>query len=165
MKNRNVNKYNRGLLSVRRLKPNDDAVCMPNAKTDHLKMSKRRRAQLESQRRRFGFTDTETYDLDYTASVWLYMHLKMFLDVGGKVVNFEWEGNWSDELRKDLKEVGVDVEKYHNDKLVFEYICTLLEEADRIFCKSSSFEEDDKGHKLQTKAFKIFAVMMPYAWW
>lgn len=164
-KNPNINKYNRGLLSVRRLKPNEDPVCLPNAKTDYLKMSKKRRAKLDSQKRRFGFTDTETWDLDYTACVWLYSHIKMLLDIGGKVVNFEWEGGWSDEFRKELQDVGVDTKKYHNDKLVFEYICSLLEEADRLAVKNFDNESELKVLQLNKKAFMIFAVMLPTAWW
>lgn len=165
MRNPNVNKYNKGLYSVRTLKPDADLVCLPNAKTDYLKMSKKRRAQLESQKRRFGFTDTETWELDYTASVWLYSHIKMMLDIGGKIVNYEWEGGWSDDLRKDLQDVGVDTEIYHNDKLVFGYICELLEKADKMFATSADIQEDVTATELRVKAFKIFAVMLPRAWW
>ena len=87
-KNPNVNKYNQGLLSVKKLKSDEDCCCMPNAKYDYLKMTKKRRKFLDSQVRRFGFTDCETWSLDYTSCVWLYSHIKMMLDIGGKVVNF-----------------------------------------------------------------------------
>ena len=161
-KNPNVNKYNKGLISVRTLKSNDDGCCLPNAKYDYLKLSKKRKNHLDSQIRRFGFTDNETWDLDYTACVWLYSHIKMMLDIGGKIVDFEWEW-WGDEFKKELQEVGVDTDKYHNDKMVFEYICELLEEADKLL-----YEFDlnhNKIYDIKKKAFTIFGVMLPRAWW
>ena len=160
-KNPNVNKYNQGLLSVKKLKPDEDCCCMPNAKYDYLKMTKKRRKFLDSQVRRFGFTDCETWSLDYTACVWLYSHIKMMLDIGGKVVNFEWEW-WNDEFRKELQAVGVDTDKYHNDKMVFEYICELLEEADKLVYEC---DFTNKEYDLKKKAFAIFGVMIPRAWW
>ena len=166
-KNPNVNKYNVGLKSVRTLKPDADAPCLPNGKYDYLEMSKRRRAQLDSQIRRFGFTDRETWSLEYTSCVWLYSHIKMMLDIGGKVVDYEWDGSqaWSDELFKELEEAGVDTKKYHNDKAVFEYICQLLEEADELSCGSYSIDNDKKAMELQSKAFRIYSVIMHAAWW
>ena len=159
-KNPNVNKYNKGLKSVRRLKPSDDACSLPNSRYDYLPMSKKRRAKLDSQRRRFGFDETETYDLGYTSCVWLYSHIKALLDIGGKMADFEWDW-WNDAWRKELRKVGVDTDKYTNDKMVFEYICELLEEADAL----EEWKDDEKIHALQKKAFAIFGVMLPRAWW
>lgn len=164
MKNPNVNKYNKGLKSVRTLKPNADAPCLPNAKNSYLKINKKRRKQLDSQLRRFGFTDCETWELCYTSCVWLYSHIKMMLDVGSKMVDFTW-GWWGDDFRKELQAVGVDTDKYTNDKMVFEYICELLEEADRINCDEYTLEADTKAFELQKKAFAIYGVMLPRAWW
>lgn len=163
-KNPNTNKYNKGLLSIKRLKPDADCFWMPNAKYDYLKLSKKRRKHLDTQKERYGFTECETWELDYTACIWLYSHIKMLLDVGGKVVDFEWEW-WGDEFRKELREVGVDTDKYHNDKMVFEYICELLEEADNIQCTSYRLEDDEKVYNLHRKAFAIFGIMLPRAWW
>ena len=163
-KNPNINKYNKGLKSIRNLKPDEDATCVPNPKNDYLKMSKKRRKQLDSQIRRFGFTDCETWDLGYTSCVWLYSHIKMMLDIGGKIVDFEWDW-WDDNFRQKLKAVGVDTDKYTNDKMVFEYICELLEEADSLNYNSESFDADIKAYELERKAFTIYGVMLPRAWW
>lgn len=163
-KNPNINKYNKGLRSVSKLKPDEDATCVPNAKNDYLKMSKKRRKYLDNQVIRYGFTDCETWDLGYTSCVWLYSHIKMMLDIGGKVVNFEWDW-WNDEFKQELREAGVDIEKYNNDKMVFEYICELLEEVDRLNADSISFETDLKVWDLQKKAFVIYGIMIPRAWW
>ena len=163
-KNPNINKYNKGLKSIRVLKPDRDVYGLPNAKNDYLKMSKKRRKQLDSQIRRFGFTDCETGELSYTSYVWLYSHIKMMLDIGGKLVDFEWSW-WDDSFKKKLQSVGVDTDKYTNDKMVFEYICELLEEADRINCDEYTLEADTKSFELQKKAFAIYGVMLPRAWW
>ena len=163
-KNPNINKYNKGLKSIRTLKPDADCYCVPNSKNDYIKMSKKRRHQLDSQIRRFGFTDCETWDLDYTACVWIYSHIKMMLDIGGKIVDFEWEW-WGDEFRSELQAAGVDTDKYHNDKMVFEYICELFEEADKLQCDYPSIDQDQKVYELHKKAFAIFGIMLPRAWW
>ena len=175
-KNPNTNKYNKGLLSIKRLKPDADCFWMPNAKYDYLKLSKKRRKHLDTQKERYGFTECETWELDYTACIWLYSHIKMMLDIGGKVVDYEWEW-WDDEFRTKLQAVGVDTDKYHNDKMVFEYICELLEEAERCSNYECDINDDtnkelnkwlemeNKATELRTKAFMVFAVIMPRAGW
>lgn len=171
-KNPNVNKYNEGLPGVKKLKAEDDCFWMPNAKIDYLQMPKKRRKHLETQTKRYGFNECETWELDYTACVWLYSHIKMMLDIGGKIVNYSWEW-WGDEFRKELQDVGVDTDKYHNDKMVFEYICEMLEEADKLqdaeidssMDLDSWLKRDKAVLDLRQKAFKVFAVMMPRAGW
>ena len=163
-KNPNINKYNKGLKSVRTLKPDADVYGLPNAKNEYLKMSKKRHKQLDTQIKRFGFTDCETGDLAYTSYVWLYSHIKMMLDLGGKLVDFEWAW-WDDSFKQKLQSVGVDINKYTNDKMVFEYICELIEEADRLNYDSILLEDEIKAYDLLQKAFTIYGVMLPRAWW
>ena len=163
-KNPNINKYNKGLKSVRTLKPDEDATCLPNPKNEYLKLSKKRRKHLDTQIKRYGFTDCETWELAYTSCVWLYSHIKMMLDIGGEVVDFTW-GYWDDNFKHELQSAGVDIEKYYNDKMVFEYICELLEEADALNECSKSFDDDTKAYDLQKKAFAIYGIMLPSAWW
>ena len=156
MNNPNLNKYNKKLKSVQ--KGYDDNYCLPNV--DYSQIKDKRTKYWKKQKKKYGFADTETWSLDYTASIWLYMHIKMMLDIGGQTVNYEWDW-WTDEFREELKAEGVDVSKCKNDKDVFEYICKLIE-------KSDAYEVDgneDKAIPLRQKAFKIFAVMMPRAWW
>ena len=49
--------------------------------------------------------------------------------------------------------------------MVFEYICELLENADSLNYASESFDDDIKAFDLQKKAFRIFGIMLPRAWW
>lgn len=175
-KNPNINKYNKGLLSIKKLKPDADCFWMPNAKYNYLKMTKKRKKHLDTQVKRYGFNECETWELDTTACVWLYSHIKMMLDIGGKIVDYEWEW-WDDEFREKLQAVGVDTEKYHNDKMVFDYICELLEEAEVCDNYESELnvytdaelqkwiEMGTKAMDLRAKAFMVFAVIMPRAGW
>ena len=175
-KNPNINKYNKDLLAIKKIKPDADCFWIPNAKYDCLKLSKNREKHLDTQKERYGFTECETWELDYTACIWLYSHIKMMLDIGGKIVDYEWEW-WGDEFRKELQEVGVDTDLYHNDKMVFEYICELLEVAESYANYEPDPQDDidasaklcmamdNKAMELRSKAFKVFAVMMPRAGW
>ena len=159
-KNPNINKYNKRLYSVQT--NYDDCYCLPNM--DYSKLNDSRKDHWKKQRKKYGFAEPETWALDYTASVWLYSHIKMMLDIGGKVVNFEWDW-WDDKFRAKLKAVGVDTNKCHNDKDVFEYICELIEQSDKLDHEKVDLDAEDQALKLRQKAFRIFVIMMPRAWW
>ncbi len=171
-KNPNINKYNKGLISVRSLKPSDEVICLPNAKYDNQHLKKRTAAQIERQRLKYGFDSGETIALDYTASVWVYSHLKMLLDIGGKYIDYEWEDAPFD--REALEKIGVDTKKYHNEKLIIEYICELLETADKFehtqpahkpFKNDNDWyaawnKQEEDAIEIRKKAFMIFAIML-----
>lgn len=170
-KNSNINKYNKGLYSVSHLHADDEHVYgIPNFNLDSLNLPKSRRRHLENQRKKFGFDDTETWSLGYTACVWLYSHIKMMLDVGGQIVNYDCPNLWSDAFVKELQDVGVDTKKYNTDRLVFEYICTLIENADELNNMSDAnvtkvMKAEVDAINLQSKAFRIWSVIMCRAGW
>lgn len=156
-KNKNLNKYNKGLRSIRRIKDFNNVHCLPNEKFD-VKTRKR----WKKQRKKYGFCDTETYSLDYTAAVWFYEHINMLLDIGGKTVNYNWERPMSQEERQCLLNLGYSPEFYKTDRDVFELILSLLESYDSANCE---LDEQNESTYYLTKAFKIIAVFLPRMWW
>lgn len=170
-KNSNINKYNKGLYSVSHLHADDEhAYGLPNFDLDSIKMPKSRRKHLEDQRKKYGFDDTETWSLNQTACVWLYSHIKMMLDVGGQIVNYDYPGMWSDEIKQGLIAEGVDITEYNTDRLVFDFICELFEKADELNSMSDVdvakvLDAEKEAIKLQSKAFRIWSVIMYRAGW
>lgn len=179
-KNPNINKYNKKLVSVSSKKKYDDPCGLPNPNYKYTKLSKKRRKAYKKQRRLYGFDDSETYDLGYTSTVWLYSHIKMLLDIGGKIVEFDDNLGWSDDFKKRLIGAGVNIKVYNTSLKVFEYICELLEKADKILYDienadyNPNMTREDiqkennltlKAQKMQQKAFNIYGIMLPIAWW
>lgn len=156
-KNKNLNKYNKGLRTIREEKNFNEVHCLPNEKYD-IKMRKRWKKQIK----KYGFADTEVYSLDYTAAVWFYEHIKMLLDKGGKIVNYSWEHGWTEEEKECLTNLGYSPDLYKSDKDVFELILCLLESYDSATCE---LDEKDESYYYLTKAFKLIAVFLPRMWW
>ena len=162
-----VNKYNRGLKSVRCSKYH---WCMPNLTTDILEkydddgFNKKYRRQLDSEIRRYGFTNCETWCLEYTTYVWLYEHIKFLLDRPGKIIDYDCDAEecWDEKTFGELEDAGVDTKIYHSDKAVLEYICDLIEKADAIAYDGGSNEE---YHNLIARAFRVFGIIAYRAGW
>ena len=104
----------------------------------------------------------------------------MLLDIGGKIVEFDDNLGWSDDFKKRLIGAGVNIKVYNTSLKVFEYICELLEKADKIlydidnadYNPNMTREDIQKEHnltlkaqKMQQKAFNIYGIMLPIAWW
>lgn len=54
-----------------------------------------RQAHWAEQKRIYGFDDSETWDLNSTFYAWLYERLRMYVDIGGEIIDldfhkFEW---------------------------------------------------------------------------
>ena len=46
---------------------------------------------MRDEQRKYGFDRRETYELGNTFAQWLYEHLRMYLDVSGRVVDLNWD--------------------------------------------------------------------------
>lgn len=137
-----------------------NAICVPNLPMSAIKKSERR--YVARMRKKYGFAPAETYSLDYTAAIWLYEHLKGMLEIGGKIVNYDYDwgaDHWTEEEKAIFQKEGIDPK---TDREVFEYICKLIEDGFKCF------EEDDFETRLIDcfkRAFRIWAEVMPRAWW
>ncbi len=113
--------------------------------------------KFRKQIRKYGFADVETWNLDSTASIWLYSHIKMMLEEGGKIVDYYAPNYLSKEEDEALAKLGVPEPLRKTDGTIFDFMCSLLEQ---------SFTVDDtEAIKLESTAFHIFAIMLPRAWW
>ena len=124
----------------------------------------------QKQRKKFGFDDRETWDLDYTLATWLYCHLKRLK----KVTNTDLEYHQFNipiliELPVPIKH---DFEtKYYDEIIVkrteefaintmIEYLKDFL-----LYNESVNFEDEMRGREKYTCALKILAVVVHSLWW
>lgn len=139
------------------LKGINSLICIPNTPVNNLS-SREKNAVLKS-RKKYGYAAGETYALDYTAAIWLYEHLRMLQEVGGKFVDYNWEhGAFTEQEEKMFVELGISP-KTDND--VFNQICKYIENA---FEYDEDLSREDYVENL-TKAFKLWSVTFTRAWW
>ncbi len=89
----------------------------------------------------------------------------MMLDVSKKV--YGYEDPVSDDTSKELQDIGVDTSVYCTQKLLFEYICSLIEKADELASNLNidTVNRANEVEELRKKALMIFAIIHSYAWW
>lgn len=137
------------------LKGINSLTCIPNTPVNNLSNGEKN-AILKS-RKKYGYAAGETYSLDYTAAIWLYEHLRMLQEIGGRIVDYNWEhGAFTEEEKKVFLELNISPK---TDNEIFNYICEHIEKA---------FEDDlsDEGYiENLTKAFKLWSVTFSRAWW
>ena len=133
---------------------NYDSICLPNY-TSPLAQAKEKKRRIK-EKKKYGYALAETYSLDYTAAIWLYEHIKMLLEEGGKIVDFECEHGWSDYENKIFDELGIAP---INDKEALEQVCTYIESALEI----DGLEEE--YYERLRKGFLLWTAIMPRAWW
>ena len=139
-----------------------------------------RQDRFDEERRRFGFDSRETWSLRDTMAGWVYSHLMMFLDIGGKVVNLE------DELAMYdipvLEDIPVEdrvipagcnhPEAYQKEKMeshtlgesiriACDYLENFLIHADKVF----EYEAEARIFEKAQCAMKIVAITFPGLWW
>lgn len=158
MKNKNINKYNKDLISVQRQLYKGDVLCVPNEK---FSKKDKRSKKWKKQRKKYGFCDTETWSLDYTARVWFYSHIKMLLDKGGRVVNYNIEVSPTKREAEALVKLGLDSKDFRTDRDIFEFILALLRSGDELIENG----KEEEGRLQIQKAFQLIAVFMPRMWW
>lgn len=60
-----------------------DEICIFNTE----QIDDERQKKFDEEREQYGFDSRETWSLDFTMITWLYSHLKMYLELGGKIVD------------------------------------------------------------------------------
>lgn len=107
-----------------------------------------REKRWKKQRKKYGFDERETWGLDEAFYEWLYERLKMYKEIGGKVINldsgkFEYGGKIYSEaelIDEMLKRLEFNFSDKYND-----------------------WEEDQ--YKYVHEIEKIWAVVLPAMWW
>ncbi len=148
--NKYLNKYNKKLRSFRKLDPGE-ASTVPNT----LDKDDKRIKLFMKQRKKYRFDERETWSLDYTSVVWLYEHIRMYLDIGGDTIDLERP--LPADMKKDIEK---EADGLKTQKDVLEYICELIEKWDKENSKNV-----EKGWKYAQKAIRLYAVILPAMWW
>lgn len=135
--------------------------------------------QFREERSKYGFDSRETWSLDFTLVSWIYSHLKMFQDIGGKVVDLTFHTFNVPELipipESELKysEGNNYPDKYYNIQttthtldecisLVCEYLEDVLRDSDSVWGdEEASLRNMDKSKC----AINIVAEILPALWW
>lgn len=135
------------------------------------------------QRKKYGFDERETWGMDYTMITWLYSHFKMFLEIGGKIVDLEFH-------KFDDIPVLIDIptaeREYHSDtmrdrgwaehyqkevlaanelslKQCIDIVIKYMEQY--LVSGKGEYEEERRGFECAQCALKIIAIIFPVLWW
>lgn len=100
-----------------------------------------------SQRRRYGFDERETWNIDVMFAEWLYSHLMMYYEVSNTNVDFH-----KIEIDGQVRTVGEIIEE----------IINLLKD---FLLKNHETEEDDTVHEKLKRAIILWSEIFPYIWW
>lgn len=117
---------------------------------------KNRIQRWKKQRKKYGFDDRETWALNSTFVEWLYSHLKMYLKIGGKIVNLDFH-----KLEFEGKE--------YTQKEAIKKILKACKYYFRIngYIKDipSDIEKENKADENMQEAIRLFAALFPAMWW
>lgn len=113
-----------------------------------VKTTDSRYEQWMEQRRIYGFDDSETWDLTETFYLWLYERLRMYVDIGGEVVNLEFH----------------KFEYHGREYTQLEIINMILERIGFYF--SEEYNDFTKEHIAYTNEIgELWAIVLPAMWW
>lgn len=135
------------------------------------------------QRKKYGFDERETWSMDFTLITWLYSHLKMFLEIGGKIVDLEFQKFSDVPVLVDIPEAEREyysdtmrdkgwAEHYQKEVLAASELS--LKQCIDIAIKymeqylvsgEGEYEEERRGFECAQCALKIIAIIFPALWW
>ena len=101
------------------------------------------------QRRKYGFDERETWNLDYVFFEWLYERLTMYREKASRIVNLEYH------------RFTVDGRKFTQLEAI-DRMLTLLE---TILKNGDDFNFDEKSTERTTEILKIWTAVLPAMWW
>ena len=134
--------------------------------------------EMQEEINKYGFPACEAWDLGNLSTAWLYEHLMLFLDEGGKVVDLNFPKVTIPKLVTSSspnagKLIDGKYRRYYRYYREEEIECT-LEDAIKICCHYlSSYlkyindypEEELRLYECRQQAFKIYSIILPYMWW
>jgi hypothetical protein len=110
------------------------------------------------QREEYGFDERETWALNFTFACWLYEHLRMYLEVGGQMVNLSYHHFDIPVLNED----NTEAIENHTQEECIALCCQYLENYLKLENDVDMCESADRNLKA---AIKIFAEISPAMWW
>lgn len=117
----------------------------------------------EKEREIYGFDNRETWSLDTVFYMWLYERLKMFVEIGGQVVDlnfhkFDFKGKEYTQL--ELINMMIErLEYFFNEDARDSKIDEYRKQGMGIF------EADNKAYEPIKEIGEIWALVLPAMWW
>lgn len=103
----------------------------------------------EKEREIYGFDSRETWSLDHVFYMWLYERLKMFVEIGGQVVDLNY--NKFDFKGKEYTQL--------------ELINMMIERLESYFKKEDLFVSSEEEYEPIKEIGEIWALVLPAMWW
>lgn len=103
----------------------------------------------EKEREIYGFDSRETWNLDCVFYMWLYERLKMFVEIGGQVVDLNY--NKFDFKGKEYTQL--------------ELINMMIERLESYFKKEDLFVSSEEEYEPIKEIGEIWALVLPAMWW
>lgn len=117
----------------------------------------------EKEREIYGFDSRETWSLDYVFYMWLYERLKMFVEIGGQVVNLNYHKfDFKGKEYTQLELINMMIEKleyYFNEDARDSKIDEYRKQGMGIV------EADNKAYEPIKEIGEIWALVLPAMWW
>lgn len=164
------------------LLPFKDDICEATLFNTKAKDKVGRQELFKSQRQTYGFDERETWDLDHTSVLWIYAHLKRYLDwacvelydeevchmYNVKVVSKDQFGNylydWIDiETKSGINYRELRLQTHYEELAegkIIELICEYLEQYIQ-----ADFIDNRLELALAQHAIKLYADILPSLWW
>lgn len=108
------------------------------------KRTDKRRKEWKIQRKEYGFDERETWNLNGTMAEWIYSHLMMFTEIGGKTVDLNY-----------------NTFEYNDRNFTLYEAIEYIKDRCREYLLCPSFENDEK----MTDALHLLAIIFPALWW
>lgn len=130
--------------------------------TEWKENDKQRRKRFKKQRKKYGFDERETWQMDFTLATWIYEHFiwyKKHSIVDLTFHTFEIP-QWDKETNTFSETNLITVHQKDAIDIVLKNIRYYLKYADSI-----DLDKADKAYKKFEYAFRIMGVLMPSMWW
>lgn len=102
--------------------------------------------RLQKEKETYGFDSRETIDMDVTFMLWLYEHLRMYVDTAKDIVNLGYPNRCEYEGKKYTQ---------------LELIKKMLDGIKRYFAA----ENDKEAYAELREVANIWAYILPFMWW
>lgn len=103
----------------------------------------------EKEREIYGFDSRETWNLDCVFYMWLYERLKMFVEIGGQVVDLNYH-------KFDFR---------GKEYTQLELINMMIERLEFYFKKEDLFVSSEEEYEPIKEIGEIWALVLPAMWW
>ena len=116
----------------------------------------------EKEREIYGFDSRETWSLDYVFYMWLYERLKMFVEIGGQIVDLNYNKfDFKGEEYTQLELINMMIER-----LEYYLKDTIEDKCDEYEKKGLSYSDAyKKAYEPVKEIGEIWALVLPAMWW